>query len=65
MRTGARTSATLVRKGRHMNSRVTEALELLLHMVRVVSDGNKPDKSDIGRVLELIDEIKRLPPPAN
>lgn len=33
---------------------VTEALELLLHMVVVLSEGNKPDRGDMQRVRDAI-----------
>ena len=38
---------------------VAEALNLLLHMIRVLSDGGRPSADDMGIVQEQIDQIKR------
>lgn len=37
---------------------VAEALDLLLHMVTRIAEREKPDTDDIGRVRELIAQIK-------
>lgn len=37
---------------------VAEALDLLLHMVELLAERERPDQDDIGRVRELIKEIK-------
>lgn len=37
---------------------VAKALDLLLHMVRVLRDGEKPDALDMNEVARLISEIK-------
>ena len=37
---------------------LAEVLDLLLVMVRTVADGLQPHKSDVGRAIELIAEIR-------
>jgi hypothetical protein len=40
-------------------SDVAKALDLLLHMVGVLSEGNKPAAEDMAQVKELIEQIKQ------
>ena len=40
-------------------SDVAEALELIAHMLTLLSEREKPDKDDIGRVRELAKQIRQ------
>lgn len=42
-----------------MNPRdVSNALDMLLHMVRVLAEGGKPDQADISELKQLINRIE-------